>query len=58
MGKLETIAVLSLIEAISKIGETFFDGDRKDDLTDVLNALKGVLGLGDCEHAKEEEKDG
>ncbi len=50
MSKLEGIAVLALIEAIAKVGETFFDGDRKDDFDDVLKALKEVFGFGgDCE---------
>lgn len=57
MGKLETIAVLGLIDTIAKIGETFFDGDRKDDLDDVINALKGVFGFEPTE-CKGEDEDG
>jgi hypothetical protein len=60
MSKLEGIAVIALVEAIQKIGETFFDGDRKDDINDVLNALLDIFGLGSdektCSH--EEEKEG
>jgi hypothetical protein len=59
MSKLEGIAVIALVEAIQKIGETFFDGDRKDDVNDVLNALLDIFGLGSgekCDHAEEADR--
>lgn len=58
MGKLEGIAVIAIIEAFEKIGETFLDGDRKDDLKDVVNALLGVFGLDSGEEKTEECKEG
>jgi len=58
MGKLEGIAVIAIIEALEKIGETFLDGDRKDDLKDVVNALLGVFGLDSGEEKTEECKEG
>lgn len=58
MSKLEGIAVIAIIEALEKIGETFLDGDRKDDLKDVVNALLGVFGLDSGEEKTEECKEG
>ena len=56
MGKLEGIAVVAIIRALEKIGETFLDGDRKDDLKDVVNALLGVFGLDSGEEKTEERE--
>jgi hypothetical protein len=49
MSKLEGIAVIAIIEALEKIGETFLDGDRSDDFRDVINSLLGIFGLGSDE---------
>ena len=59
MSPVTGIAIISLVEAIEKIGKTFLDGDSKDNLTDVLDALLGLFGIGSdekCDH--EEEKEG
>jgi len=45
MSKLEGIVVAALIQALKEIGETFFDGDDKDNLSDIINALLGIFGL-------------
>lgn len=57
MGKLEVIAVVALVDALQKIAETLTDGDRKDDIADVLNAFLSIIGLGSekCDHEKEAE---
>jgi hypothetical protein len=58
MSKLEGIAVIALVEALQKIAETLTDGDRKDDIADVLNAFLSIIGLGSdkkCDHAEEKE---
>jgi len=60
MSPVAGIAIMSLVEAIEKIGKTFLDGDSKDNLTDVLDALLGLFGLGSDEKKcdAEEEKEG
>lgn len=57
MSKLEGTAVIAIIEALEKIGETFLDGDRSDDFRDVINSLLDIFELGSdekkCDHEKE-----
>lgn len=56
MTKLESVAVVAIIEALKKIGETLLDGDRQDDFKDVVNALFGIFGVSNtCD--EEEKKD-
>jgi hypothetical protein len=59
MSRLEGIAVIALVEALQKIAETLTDGDRKDDIADVLNAFLSIIGLGSdekkCDHAEDAE---
>lgn len=58
MNQIAGIAVVALVNAFKEIGETFLDGDKNDDLTDILDALLGLFGLGTDDCDKEEEKEG
>lgn len=54
MSKLEGIAVIALVDALKTIAETLTDGDRKDDISDILNAFLNIVGLGSDEKKCEE----
>ena len=56
MSKLESIAILALIDAVRKVGETLVDGERHDDFNDIVNALLGLFGLSDDKENCEEKE--
>ena len=58
MSPVTSIAIIGLVEAIEKIGKTFLDGDSKDNLTDVLDALLSLFNIGSdekCGHVEDAE---